>query len=408
MSGNIVSPEIQWLATSGCKILAGLENQASVDALKLEPSYKALLTQQLQFRTRAAKRIPSAASWVWTEKSLAQASDWCSATFKASLLPSEAAVTDACCGAGVDLYAFARKTPFAKGIDNDPDIVELCKCNLQSLGVSAEVQQQEFQGLTLTKSDWLHVDPDRRASSNRAGSSKTIVAEEFSPSWRELCEAAKVAAGAIIKLAPKTTFDSIRDPSDDQTIYSVWIGNRGECRQQLALFGQATEVLHHRYQCQPNARLAVLAEAPVTSETPIPEDFVYTAAPCQAPVQMESAEFVFDLHATLHASDLASSWAVAHNLKALGDCKGYFTGNALLESPWIQRFRVIEQLAWDDRKIRKCLRRLNAGTVEVKNRLHRMDANQFQKRLSQPEGRPLTILVTRLGQRVRAIVAERI
>ena len=384
MNGKIISQEIQWLTTTGRQILSNLEAGSSLDGLALEAWQKSLLVSQLQFRVRAARRLPTPELWTWTEKSLSQASDWCSATFKASLFPIDVPIIDACCGAGVDLYALGKcvtkpnSDVQLQGIDIDADMVELCNCNMRQLDSPAIACQMSFSEIALDKNKWLHIDPDRRSSQSKKQNSKTIVAEEFSPSWSEICEVARKIAGAVVKLSPKTTFeDDQTSPRSDLPMQSLWIGNRGECRQQLALLGEASNVMQENYACCGDHRVAVLVETPVECDQTVPSDLVFADTPRDVPTGMQAGEFIYDLHATLHASELAAAWGDAQDLRALGARKGYYTGEHLIKSPWLHSFRVIEQLAWDDRKIRKCLRRLDAGIVEVKNRLHRMDAGHM-------------------------------
>jgi hypothetical protein len=119
-------------------------------------------------------------------------------------------------------------------------------------------------------------------------------------------------------------------------------------------------------------------------------------------------QFIFDLHPTLHVSGLALAWAHQQNLYPISGEHGYYTGSQSVPGPWAQSFQVMDVIAWDDRKIRKWLKQNQVGQVEVKCRMVTMNANDFQRRYSKPEGRPVTLLVTRIGDRVRAIAAERL
>ena len=123
--------------------------------------------------------------------------------------------------------------------------------------------------------------------------------------------------------------------------------------------------------------------------------------------------YVIDLHHVLHAAALQSSWASQNNMRCLGSVHGYFTTDLPLDSPWVKTFEVLDVLPWDDRQLRKCLRKRGAGQVEVKtrglqNRSINIDANAYQKRYSAAEGEPMTLLVTRLAGRIRCIVGRRL
>ena len=410
MNGRAYSDDIDWLMAEGAKVLSDFDDGKGAGTLRLTAWQQSIIENQIRFRKRAAGRIPNPEQWIWTDKSLAQASDWASATFKASLFPEAANVLDACCGAGVDLYALSRFCNSAIGIDNCPDVVRLCNLNMIRLSAGAEAKLGSFEDSLIGSDSWIHVDPDRReAKGGKHGSGagrKTIIAEEFSPPWSLITASVAKAAGAIAKLSPKTTFDDDLEPSQ-RSHQSVWLGNRNECRQQLAIWGGVREEFCSRYSCMPHERVACLIEEPFEDRSP-PGNFHFVCGSETHTVASEKLRsYVFDLHPTLHAAGLASQWADQQGLAPLTDARGYFSGDQPIKSPWAQCFEVKELLSWDDRKIRKCLRRHGAGHVEVKNRLHRMDANVFQKRLSKPEGEPHTILVTRMGDRVKAIVAKR-
>ena len=117
---------------------------------------------------------------------------------------------------------------------------------------------------------------------------------------------------------------------------------------------------------------------------------------------------MFDLHPALHAADLQVAWSSEHGLAPIGSPHGYYTGDSLVSSPWLQSFEVLGVLPWDDRKIRNWLRSAGVGQVEVKSRglyplRMQLDANACQRRYSVAAGMPLTLLVTRIGERLRGI-----
>lgn len=122
--------------------------------------------------------------------------------------------------------------------------------------------------------------------------------------------------------------------------------------------------------------------------------------------------YVFDLHPVLHASRLQVAWGHAHGMRPLSEPTGYHTGESLptataLSEGWCQAFEVQEILPWDDRQVRRWLRAFGAGAVEVKCRLAKLDANAFQRRYQADSGQPVSLLVTKLDGKTRAIAATR-
>lgn len=392
---------------------------AEGDALKarrvagLQPWQRATLETQAGFRIRSAKRFPEPENWLWTERSLAQASDWWSAVFKASLFPKASTVVDACCGAGADLVALSDNHQ-TRGVDSDPVMTHLSRCNLALHGVRAELTTAAFDPQILHRDQYLHVDPDRRANGLQK---KTTVDELFSPPLPEVLPAALRVVGAMIKLAPSTQYSEDVFPVIQSEASRMWIGNQGECRQQLLLLGDLREQVKKLQSETIHDRIAVLAEPNPTlqigdeSELGCTEHFSGSSQLLEAgngEVVQEVSSYLYDLHSVLHASELHWQWAEPLSMRPLSSVQGYYTSEHRILSPWARCYRVLQVIPWDDRRVRKVLRGLGAGIVEVKNRLHRLDANGSQRRYSSPDGRALTLLVTRMGARVRAIVAERV
>lgn len=383
---------IEWLVRHGKTLLAA-EPSAHTKLLAWQME---LLRRQRELQWRSRERFPDAARWLWTDRSLSQASDYWSATYKAQLFPPHELVIDACCGAGVDLTAIGLRGPTC-GIDSDARLCLLAQSNAAAHGCNVEVTCARLPQAWIDQGAWLHIDPDRRTSRG-----KTTEAALFSPSLEDVQSLVARTRGAVVKLAPSTEFTGEMQAWIESQAARLWVGSRGECRQQLLLTGALQNTF-------PTLRAAVLSEP--RFPTPgawelrthqfageLMEAIEADAGPC---------DYVYDLHPVLHASGLAPAWAQAHSLRSVGGEHGYYTDSALIRSPWSQPYRVLDILAWDDRQVRKWLRQAGAGLVEVKCRLHRMDAAAAQRRYSSTSGRPFTLLVTRLGQRVRAIAAER-
>ncbi len=351
-----------------------------------------MIVEQMRLARRAATRFPDASRWLWTERGLQQASDWRSAVFKASLIPVGETVVDGCCGIGADLLAISRHSRVI-GIDRDAIMAMIARTNLTSHGREVEVVQAEFPAIVgHAGNSWLHVDPDRRSHEHNQQDRRTTQADRFSPSLVDILPLARRARGAIIKLAPATQIGT----DVELDFQRGWIGCVGECRQQLLVRG-ARAIL-------PACRFAALCDDPFA-----PEIF-QTSTDCPAAISISPHvnQYVFDLHPVLYASALQSAWANQHALFPIESPAGYFTGSAQVLSPWVQCFRVLEVLPWDERRVRSWLRGHSAGIVEVKKRLVEVDANLQQRRLSQLQGESFTLLITRHLRRTVAIVAQRV
>ncbi|MEM8735505.1 MAG: class I SAM-dependent methyltransferase, partial [Planctomycetota bacterium] len=152
MDTTQLSPEWQWLLREGYQQLA------ADPANGVQKSWqKAMLVEQIQLQKRGLSRIPHAGKWLWTDRSLSQASDWSTAVFKASLLPPGTSVIDGCCGAGVDLSAFGQ-VGNATGIEQDELLCSIAHHNANQIGSNSHCVQGDVLQLpdsSRASDDWL-------------------------------------------------------------------------------------------------------------------------------------------------------------------------------------------------------------------------------------------------------------
>ncbi|MFO0940866.1 MAG: hypothetical protein U0930_08865 [Pirellulales bacterium] len=415
--------EVQrWLIDSGRAFLA---DNAQKQRSGLSQIQQALLLQQIEWRKRSRFRFPDPSLWLWSDKSLSQASDWLSAIFKSAVFPEGRLVLDACCGAGVDSVAFTLRGPVI-AMDEDPWMAALSASNATAHGKSIESYSEPFSFASLRNARLIHVDPDRRP-----GNVKTLEADEFSPPLEAILEMIEKTEGGIIKIAPSTRFSADRSRWIEQNCTRVWLGSFGECRQQLLLCGSARKAallsqLNPKLE-PPDAnilRMAVVlgfcnssgadrfsfqSDFEDARRNFVAESFASNSADVEGVNLTDEVDnYVFDLHSVLHAAELHEAWANQHKLAAITDSRGYFTGGEPISSPLAQCFEVMDVVSCDDRKLRKWLRQNKIGTVEVKCRLHALDANSLQRRYSSNSGEPITLLITRFDERVRAIACRRV
>ncbi len=363
----------------------------------IRSSYDSLLLEQWQLRRRAAMRFPDPQYWFWTARSLAQASDWASAVFKASLFPSGIEVVDGCCGAGVDLVALADGRD-AIGIDQDPTLVALANANLRLHNRPGHARVGTLPTDLDPTAAWIHLDPDRRSQQDRVR--KLYAGDQFSPSMNDALATMEKAQGGMLKLAPSTEIaaNSIRELENRTCVHRCWVGNSGQAKQQLLLTGSIAE----RFPADNHTRTAVLCE---TSE----DRMSISGEPEFTPQSTHQiGMYLYDCHPILYCSGLQGAWAMRNAAKAISDRNGYYTSESELLSPWAQCFRVLEVLAWDRKTVARWLKDHAVGTVEVKKRLVDVDANAIQTRLSCAIGRQITLLITQVGNRTKAILAERV
>lgn len=382
-----------WLLKYGHRSLSQLTLQ-SLRPLRVDWSethfvawQRALLEEQLHFRLRCSARFPDPEQWLWTDRSLQQASDWQSAAAKAALFPVGTRVVDACCGAGADLVALSERHDVV-AIDRDRKMLELASANMQAHSRQADYVQAELPAAVASSKDiGLHIDPDRRRGENRE--TRTTQADAFSPPLKDVMALGQAALACIIKLAPATDVELPQGVDWRR----AWLGTSRECPQQLLLRGELAWTIPEGY-C--GALLVDYPDQPFTAVKDV-----------RCAVADEPEEYLFEPHAVLYAAGLAAAWADEHGLSALPHSSSYFTGAAIAASPWAQSFEVVDHMSWDERRVHKWLKAHRIGAVEVKTRQVPLDANLLQRQLSQPEGEPISCLLYRVGKSIRIAMARR-
>ena len=191
-----------------------------------------LVIAQAQLRRRAKVKFSRASRLFFTRQLLEQATDEQIAEYKALRFPQEGEVADLCCGIGGDLMALGRRG-LASGVDRDQVAAVLADANCRALELNATaVRVDDAASVPLTDFAAWHLDPDRRPEGRRT--TRLDLHEPDLPTMEKLLSTSGQGA---IKLAPAAGV-----PEDWQKSAELeWIGNRGECRQQMAWFGDLAQ-----------------------------------------------------------------------------------------------------------------------------------------------------------------------
>ena len=86
----------------------------------------------------------------------------------------------------------------------------------------------------------------------------------------------------------------------------------------------------------------------------------------------------------------------------------YITTDAYTPTSVATAFRVIEELPLDVRTLKAELARRGVGTVEIKKRGVDVDPAEFRRRLAPKGDASGTLVLTRIGERRRALLVERV
>ena len=126
-------------------------------------------------------------------------------------------------------------------------------------------------------------------------------------------------------------------------------------------------------------------------------------------------EPVRELGAFLHEPDGAVIRArligdVARSLDAgmLDERIAYLTSDTALTSPFVQSFRVRETMPANPKAISAVLKANDVGSLEIKKRGMDIDPAAFRKKLTLRGDQAATLILTRIGDQRRAILADRV
>ncbi len=367
---------------------------------ELSPERSRLLVDQADLRRRAAAKFGELAGRMFfTRALLEQATDLAIARYKAARFAAVAdaspLVGDYCCGLGGDLIALAEAGPVT-GWDRSPTACLLAEANLhaaapEALGRTAHVREADVERLSPAAHEAWHLDPDRRTAGRRT---TRMALYDPGPALVDRWLAAH-PQGAV-KLAPA---------GDPPAAWAEcgeleWIGSCGECRQLVAWFGslatgsgdRRATLVHRGTDPSAPPRSATLTGSPGVP-----------CQPCDAP-----GRFLFDPDPSVLASGLLGALADAHGLHSLGAGGAYLTGDQTMADPLMSAFAVQDCLPLRVGDIARYLAAHGIGRLEIKKRGVATDPESLRRRLKLRGSGEATLVLTRIGRRGVAIVAQRL
>ena len=340
------------------------------------PEHARWAFNQWDLRARAKSKFSLSSQMVFVREALEQATTEQLASYHASLFPKGELVSDLTCGIGGDLMALAERGPCV-GFELDPERAEAATYNLKVAGLQGEVRNED--SLT-TMWNWSYAlaDPARRVEGRR-----TIDPSEFSPNPVDLAQRFQALKLGVMKLSPL-----LPDPFLSSLGPSLrFLSCEGECREALVMCG--SEATQERLAVHVGSAQTLVAgdDAPYTEQ---PQQFFYDADP-----------------AAVRAHCLGSL-AAMHDLRGLGDSRGYLTGNRDIDSPWVRKYRVLYSDKADISKTKKQLQLLNAATPEIKQRHADQSQEQMRKLLRCNGSRRVSLAIWPLGRSLRHTLIEQV
>ncbi len=385
------TPEAERLLDDIGEIATTADVARAVGALRAaghSPELVSAVVGQARLRTRARTKFgPFAARMLLTQAGVEQATRLPVAALHAARMRRAGItrVADLGCGIGGDALAFAGAGLHVLAVDADPVTAVLAAHNLMPFGEEVVVRAGRAEEVDLAGIEAVWLDPARRT----AGHSETrrLRAADYSPDldW-VFALAERLPAG--IKLGPAHDRDAL--PADAE---AQWVSADGSVVEMVLWTGALARpgVRRAALLLRDGESWEITAEADA-DDAPVRELGAYLHEPDGAVIR---ARLIGDVARALDAGMLDPRIA-------------YLTSDAALTSPFVQTFRVRETLPMKAAAISRALRAHGIGTVEIKKRGVDIDPAAFRRTLTLRGEASATLLLTRIGERRVAILADRV
>lgn len=296
-------------------------------------------------------------------------------------------VADLGCGIGGDALAFAGAGLGVLAVDADEVTAAIAAYNLAPFGDDAVVRhgtaQEHLPSPAEGQAVWM--DPARRTSGH--AETTRVGAEEYSPplDWA-FAVASRMPTG--IKLGPGHDRDALPAEAEAQ-----WVSADGSVVELVLWTGAlAREGVRRAALVIRGERSHELTAGADAEDAPVRELGAFLHEPDGAVIR---ARLIGDVARSLDAGMLDERIA-------------YLTSDAAVTSPFVQSFRIRETMPANPKAISAVLKAHGIGTLEIKKRGMDVDPAAFRKKLTLRGDASATLILTRVGEQRRAILADRV
>lgn len=337
----------------------------------------AVLVETTLLRRRAAEKLGGlgteipVSDWLFTDEALQQATAAPVAAHRAGRLAEAGVVVhDATCSIGTELAALRGRGVRAVGSDLDAVRLAMARHNL---GEAAALCRADALA-PVTRDAAVLVDPARRG-----GGRRRFRLDDYRPALGAVLDTYR-GRDIVVKCSPGIDFAEL-----DR------LGFAGEI-----------EVTSHRGSVREACLWSAgLAQPGVRRRASVLDrgEQVTDADPDDCPVR-PAGRWIVDPDGAVVRAGLVRHYGARHGLWQLDPDIAYLSGEALPAG--VRGFEVLEELAFDERRLRQALSALDCGSLEVLVRGVRVDPDALRRRMRPRGGRPLSVVITRIGSRAAA------
>jgi hypothetical protein len=371
---------------------------AKADVLKLvsalraegyDPGLVAAVLSQAKLRRRARKKFGDFTDgMLFTEDGLEQASRLQAAALHAGRFRGAgiSQVADLGCGLGAESMAMGAIDLNVRAFEIDEVTAALAVFNLGAFD-NVEVEQADITTLDLSQFEALFFDPARRELDGKGErATRKFDPAQFSPNFNWVLEKARTKPTGI-KLGPGHPHEAIAQDAEAQ-----WISIDGDLVELALWFGEVK-------------RPKVARAATVVNSTGRHEIVSETFESEPADVS-PLKQFIYEPDNAVVRSHLIADLAREVGASLISREIAYLSSDKEIDSPMMRGFRVLDEMAFDRKKLKAYLRERNIGTLEIKKRGVDVVPEQLRKEMSLKGEIAATLILTRVGDDHRALIAQ--
>jgi protein-L-isoaspartate O-methyltransferase len=390
---------VRLAGSAGQALLAQIDYSSTTDVLALvaklrsdghDPATVAAVLTQAKLRKRAqAKFGEFADQMLFTEAGLEQASRLRVAALHAGRFRSAgiSEVADLGCGIGAESMAFASLGINVHAFELDEVTAAVATYNL-ALFENVNVEIADVEQLDLSKFEALFFDPARRElhGPKKSSAQRHFDPANYSPNYNFCIEQAKTKPTGI-KLGPGHDKKQIPEGTEAQ-----WVSVDGDLVEMGLWFGKVAR--------DNVARSALLIKGDFKDEITSPNS---TSA--SAPLA-KLGRYVYEPDNSLIRSGLIAEFSEPVGLTLIAPDIAYLSSDNRIHSPWMKSYEVIDDLVFDRKKLKAYVRDNNIGILEIKKRGSDISPEELRKQLAPKGEGAATLIVTRVGDAHRVLVAQ--
>jgi hypothetical protein len=371
---------------------------AKADVLKLvsalraegyDPGLVAAVLSQAKLRRRARKKFGDFTDgMLFTEDGLEQASRLQAAALHAGRFRGAGItqVADLGCGLGAESIAMGAIDLNVRAFEIDEVTAALAVFNLGAFD-NVDVEQADITTLDLSQFEALFFDPARRELDGKGErAARKFDPAQFSPNFNWVLEQARTKPTGI-KLGPGHPHEAIAQEAEAQ-----WLSIDGDLVELALWFGEVK-------------RPKVARAATVVNSTGRHEIVSETFESEPADVT-PLRRFIYEPDNAVVRSHLIADLAREFGASLISREIAYLTSESEIDSPMMRGFRVVDEMAFDRKKLKAYLRERNIGRLEIKKRGVDVVPEQLRKEMSLKGEIAATLILTRVGDDHRALIAQ--